>query len=41
MGGMDNDKTSPVQRLLDERIVFLGSEVTDETACTSSGGWPS
>lgn len=29
---MDNEKTSPVQRLLDERIVFLGSEVTDETA---------
>jgi ATP-dependent Clp protease protease subunit len=29
---MDIDKTSPVQRLLDERIVFLGSEVTDEAA---------
>lgn len=29
---MDTDKTSPVQRLLDERIVFLGSEVTDEVA---------
>src|SRR3954447_10957770 len=29
---MDTDKTSPVQRLLDERIVLLGSEVTDEVA---------
>jgi ATP-dependent Clp protease protease subunit len=32
MVGMDTEKTSPVQRLLDERIVFLGSEVTDEVA---------
>jgi len=31
-GRMDTDKTSPVQRLLDERIVLLGSEVTDEVA---------
>ena len=29
---MDTDKTSPVQRLLEERIVFLGSEVTDDSA---------
>ncbi|MFF2050351.1 ATP-dependent Clp protease proteolytic subunit [Leifsonia sp. NPDC058194] len=29
---MDTDMNSPVQRLLEERIVFLGSEVTDETA---------
>lgn len=26
------DKTSPVQRLLEERIVFLGSEVNDDSA---------
>jgi ATP-dependent Clp protease protease subunit len=31
-GRMDTDMNSPVQRLLEERIVFLGSEVTDETA---------
>lgn len=31
-GRMDTDKTTPVQRLLDERIVLLGSEVTDEVA---------
>lgn len=29
---MDTDMNSPVQRLLEERIVFLGSEVTDEAA---------
>ncbi|WP_348790113.1 ATP-dependent Clp protease proteolytic subunit [Leifsonia sp. NPDC080035] len=29
---MDMDKTSPVQRLLEERIVFLGSEVNDDSA---------
>jgi len=31
-GRMDTDMNSPVQRMLEERIVFLGSEVTDETA---------
>ncbi|GIT81539.1 ATP-dependent Clp protease proteolytic subunit [Leifsonia sp. LS1] len=29
---MDTDTNSPVQRLLEERIVFLGTEVTDEAA---------
>ncbi|WP_223360893.1 ATP-dependent Clp protease proteolytic subunit [Leifsonia sp. ZF2019] len=31
-GRMDTDMNSPVQRLLEERIVFLGTEVTDEAA---------
>ncbi|WP_226657218.1 ATP-dependent Clp protease proteolytic subunit [Leifsonia sp. LS1] len=31
-GRMDTDTNSPVQRLLEERIVFLGTEVTDEAA---------
>jgi ATP-dependent Clp protease, protease subunit len=29
---MDTDTSSPVQRLLEERIVFLGGEVTDDSA---------
>ncbi|WP_314149064.1 ATP-dependent Clp protease proteolytic subunit [uncultured Leifsonia sp.] len=29
---MDIDKSSPVQRLLEERIVFLGTEVNDDSA---------